>query len=886
METSVNRCPVQRLGSLLSNYSTKPILLLGAGASKKSGVPVSSEIVEMATRWAYCRDNGLPEESPTVTRSDWYPWLEQQPWYDREKELSDQYPDVVNHLLRPREDRKRFFMKLIHPTVPPSVGYERLADLLVDEWLDIILTTNFDQLISDVCRTRSQLHHVVEIKTPSDYVNLTVSPADPTVVYLHGSVEHYSDKNLPNEVDHLDSELVRNIVPLLKARPLIVIGYRGAEPSIMRHLLGGAVGDTQRFKHGVFWCQLEQERSLHPLVEEFAQSIGDNFYLVGIKGFDEVMTALAEGVRSLERPPSRRYTRKDSGPLPYDQTVLPDASVDELDWDHITQTLPEYCQRMRITYPNPVSRDWLISHMANLHLVVEDRARLLPTVAGYLLFGRDPSRRFPGCQIRLTYADGSHDILTGNLFRLLSGLSAAFEEFNRPYRLKGAVSETVSPYPTLAAKEVFVNSIVHRDYSLPDPIEVYLQPDHIRIVSPGGLEATVTNKLVQEDETHSLRPLALHERIEQGDRGLKGYRNPVIADLAYGVGMMDKAGSGLADVYRLMVKANGRAQCEVVGSNTAFCVVLYRRPDVVDADTQTAIPSAPVTFLANLLKVQIPQHVCVADTQYRFKRGIIPALPRWGKVPYFALKDKCLYTLSDLADPQNTLRDYVELNTVSLVPADSLMDDPDRARLLVELLNGTLRLQLRQSGLQVVQDRSLMKCYFPVAPDGSQREVAYQGRLRKATRTVARPVFSRATNRLRFYEHQSAWCRIRIIGRTPVVEVTPSYVFTADGRNQLLTGPRVGPLTTVRLYRDFNPSVRQDIAFWAAVLEEATRLETGPYFGSLRISSELPRTVGFSSNEVAAESDEVSREFDWETLSDATTIEDDEDAESAEVKEL
>jgi hypothetical protein len=51
---------------------------------------------------------------------------------------------------------------------------------------------------------------------------------------LHGSVEHYTDKNLLDEVQRLDRDLVNELRPLLRDHPLAVLCYRGAELSVMR----------------------------------------------------------------------------------------------------------------------------------------------------------------------------------------------------------------------------------------------------------------------------------------------------------------------------------------------------------------------------------------------------------------------------------------------------------------------------------------------------------------------------------------------------------------------------------------------------------------------------------------------------------------------------
>jgi len=49
-------------------------------------------------------------------------------------------------------------------------------------------------------------------------------------------------------------------VPLLESTPLIVIGYRGAEPSIMESLLGAASG--VKFRHGIYWCVRNAEHRI------------------------------------------------------------------------------------------------------------------------------------------------------------------------------------------------------------------------------------------------------------------------------------------------------------------------------------------------------------------------------------------------------------------------------------------------------------------------------------------------------------------------------------------------------------------------------------------------------------------------------------------------
>jgi hypothetical protein len=60
----------------------------------------------MAAKWAFCVEHGMSFDDPSITLSDWKPWLSQQAWYDHAAPLEDQYPQAIQRLLRPRESRR------------------------------------------------------------------------------------------------------------------------------------------------------------------------------------------------------------------------------------------------------------------------------------------------------------------------------------------------------------------------------------------------------------------------------------------------------------------------------------------------------------------------------------------------------------------------------------------------------------------------------------------------------------------------------------------------------------------------------------------------------------------------------------------------------------
>ena len=87
--------PLHRLSSealrphMTGRVPPTPVLLLGAGASVKAGVPTAGDLVVMAGKWSWCERTGRSYEDQTVMPSDWQPWLKEQSWFDPRVPLAE-----------------------------------------------------------------------------------------------------------------------------------------------------------------------------------------------------------------------------------------------------------------------------------------------------------------------------------------------------------------------------------------------------------------------------------------------------------------------------------------------------------------------------------------------------------------------------------------------------------------------------------------------------------------------------------------------------------------------------------------------------------------------------------------------------------------------------
>jgi len=771
---------------LLDESGPRPVFLLGAGASVKSGVPSAAGFAEMIARWAFLREHGRNEHDQSVLRSDWLPWLKTLPWYDVERPPEHQYPAFVANLLVPREARMRFFLERVRAAPRPSSGYVALAGLIAKGWVRTVLTTNFDDLIERSCMANPRAL-LKTIRSASEASDISTVPRYAQLVYLHGTVEHYTDLNLDSETRELTPSWVQALVPVLRDCPLVVVGYRGAEPSIMRDLLLAQADACNLFRHGIYWC-VRKDTRLSPLVEELRTKIGGNFLVVEIDGFDEALSSLAQGVDASVRA----INVDDRSPLPSPELRPEGQSMDELDWSLIKAKIPTCAARLELDPPS--DGEQMAAMLSKLHLATIDGPSARPTVAGIRLLGQETK-----IEVVLSWSSGER-VFRGSILALIDQVRDALAELNEPYRLKGPRSVDVRAFEPLALKELLVNSLVHRDYEAAGPVRIEMAEEQITFVSPGGVISTVDP-----------------ERL--GRSGVKGYRNQVIANVLFGTGDMDKLGSGLVDVRRWAQEAGADAAFSVSPTNDEFVAQLLARPERPHAPGQPAEPSGSYeVFYANALPVRLQRGlVDVAATDAWERRQIWDRHPGESTGP-FLIRSNQLITLEDLRDGSGSCLRADCTGAPESFDICDYCSSIDRERHVVQLLNESLGRHAKHLGLLV--DWRLRRLWFPRSPEGDGTvQVSYVGRVKHSTRTVVK-VRRSTDGGVIYFEHSALSWQFRRLGDEWYLFLLPGWAFTRDGSEDHLPPRRVTSLSTRRAARDYNANVSAHLFFWAHVLTQ------------------------------------------------------------------
>ncbi|MBZ5490323.1 MAG: SIR2 family protein [Acidobacteriia bacterium] len=785
-----------------------PLLLLGAGASFRSGVPTAATAVKQIARISYSESvlrNSRPPER--VKPSEWESWLQSLPWFipgsDR---LAENFPLAVEHLLVPAEFRKRIILDLMRPVNGISPGYKVLADFVMRGLVRTILTTNFDTCLPDAFRERQpHIRRIDEVNRYSgDYDQFSIY-SKCQIIWLHGRAEHYSDRNASGETGSLDEPLISRLRPMLDASPVIVVGYRGSESSIMEGLFRQTNDGRLDFPAGIYWC-IRGGETPHPNVERLAGRLGSNFRFLKIDGFDELFSELSKELAGQDRyAVPENAVRASESIHAFDESVIQSASLDDVDLDLTLSVLREYCTRLGRA---PLTRETLIPLMREQGLVVPDENGDRVTAGALLLFGRRTQEFFPHAVVSLTEAGKKREIYDGNLItqhrRLLEKLESA--EVNPPLKVKKRrVHSDEVPYPPRVLVELLVNMLVHRDYEIPEKSSIEVQPGaEITFTNPGGLTPKLAGKLGLGSDGRILVSESVTDQ-----------RNPSLCDIFFGLKAMERAGTGLMDVAQLMATSGGTSAFYHSPVESRFTAVVAQAQasagsrSVARSDVPTGLyvlnvlPFTAVPEKVSIIRLTVPLHqrpssVDLSECGTFVRRA--GGLELWSFVPFPIL----LSLLDPIIDKKSSialLRREIEAC-------------PDSKRVLSWLLRNHVEyhfLGFEDQGL-ILEDAGKHRAYFAGTKKGERMVVWNSAQRRGIKREVVK---RRADGPRAWFENEGFGYEVVDLGGSWCLRVKPFYMFTGQNARTPLSSFARAAKATRRIKFDRNKNVEADLAFWA-----------------------------------------------------------------------
>lgn len=194
---------------------------------------------------------------------------------------------------------------------------------------------------------------------------------------------------------------------------------------------------------------------------------------------------------------------------PFDSEICHEALLENINWDKVDW--------LRTTYKAISGKEILTENvklLENLGCVKKNKI----TNGGILLFGKTPERFFPQNQVTIvrypskSVSDRYLDLrdINGNLFNLIDQTDEYIREHIQiaSRLIPGQINrEEIPQYPLFAIRELAINAVAHRDYSVQGSrIIIKMFKDRIEFSSPGGFPAGITPENIV-DRQYSKNPI-------------------------------------------------------------------------------------------------------------------------------------------------------------------------------------------------------------------------------------------------------------------------------------------------------------------------------------------------------------------------------------------
>lgn len=249
-----------------NSHDRRFCFILGAGASRSSGIPTGATL---ADQWLKEIKERLGEEDENYTS-----WLS-----DKNIDVTSpalHYSDIFDKRYSYDVQSGYDYINKIMANARPEFGYAVLAQLLSNFHHNIIITTNFDNLIEEALYTYTDKRPLVcGHESLASFAKKSLNR--PLLVKIHRD-RFFDPINSKQGTSTLHSNWVNALNNIFRDCIPVFMGYGGNDGSLMTYL------EDLQLNDNFFWCEVsEPNERVKKLITKH------NGKLVKIEGFDEFM---------------------------------------------------------------------------------------------------------------------------------------------------------------------------------------------------------------------------------------------------------------------------------------------------------------------------------------------------------------------------------------------------------------------------------------------------------------------------------------------------------------------------------------------------------------------------------------------------------------------
>jgi ATP-dependent DNA helicase RecG len=180
-----------------------------------------------------------------------------------------------------------------------------------------------------------------------------------------------------------------------------------------------------------------------------------------------------------------------------------------------------------------------------------------------LLFGKEPTRFFPGAWTKLSIYPGNdrselnaerHDLTGTAVVQARKALDILKAHSSTAFDKQSPEPNAVK-YPERALQEAVINAIVHRDYEIDEPTSITIFADRLEIRSPGGL------------------PRSIDKQKFVAGKASPSWRNQSLAYFFNKVQLAQAEGQGIPTIIRTMAQMGSPAPSFELEESAVTCVL-------------------------------------------------------------------------------------------------------------------------------------------------------------------------------------------------------------------------------------------------------------------------------------------------------------------------
>ena len=287
-----------------------------------SGIPTAGQLIVRFKHQLYCDAHGLDVQDVDPTDRRTRGLIED--YFDGANGLpacgdTDEYAVAFERVYPSADVRADLIADLCRGTTP-NYGHYVLAALMAANRLNVVFTTNFDDLIETAVLsvfdgiTPRPSAVVADLGDPSKAVRAFQKNAWPLIAKIHGDFRSDRLKNTADELRTQDDQMRQVLKTVCGQYGLVVVGYSGRDDSVMT-VLREALAQPASYPSGIFWCYRPTDPPALAVVSLLrnAQVAGRRVAVVAVDNFVELAGAIQ---RAIQLPAAMRTLLESKRPSP------------------------------------------------------------------------------------------------------------------------------------------------------------------------------------------------------------------------------------------------------------------------------------------------------------------------------------------------------------------------------------------------------------------------------------------------------------------------------------------------------------------------------------------------------------------------------------------